>query len=84
MVKSEFWTVLDTKVFSDGTVASTATNKMDYPHALNVYYNALAVGATDGSPYHSTYLISIKSGVQKTNIYERRDDPAPEPESVAE
>ena len=82
MVKSEFWTVLDTKVFSDGTVASTATNKMDYPHALNVYYNALAVGATDGSPYHSTYLISSKSGAQKTNIYERRDDP--EPESVAE
>lgn len=84
MEKTEFWTVLDTKVFSDGTTASTATNKMDYPHALNVYYNALAVGATDGSPYHSTYLISSKSGVQKTNIYERRDDPAPEPESVAE
>ena len=84
MEKTEFWTVLDTKMFSDGTIASTATNKLDYPHALNVYYNALAVGATDGSPYHATYLISSKSGVQKTNIYERRDDPAPEPESVAE
>lgn len=82
MEKTEFWTVLDTKMFSDGTVASTATNKMDYPHALNVYYNALAVGATDGSPYHATYLISSKSGVQKTNIYERRED-APA-ESVAE
>ena len=84
MVKSEFWTVLDTKVFSDGTVASTATNKMDYPHALNLYYDALATGAIDGSPYHATYLISSKEGVKKTNIYERRDDPAPEPESVAE
>ena len=82
MVKSEFWTVVDTKMFSDGTVASTATNKLDYPHALNVYYNALAVGATDASPYHATYLISSKSGVQKTNIYERRED-APA-ESVAE
>lgn len=82
MEKTEFWTVVDTKMFSDGTTASTATNKTSYPHALNVYYNALAVGATDGSPYHATYLISSKSGVQKTNIYERRDDPAPE--SVAE
>lgn len=84
MEKTEFWTVLDTKMFSDGTVASTATNKMDCPHALNVYYNALAVGATDASPYHATFLISSKSGVKKSNIYERRDDPAPEPESVAE
>lgn len=83
MEKTEFFTVIDTKMFSDGTIASTATNKTSYPHALNVYYNALAVGATDGSPYHSTYLISSKSGVQKTNIYERRDDPAPA-ESVAE
>lgn len=83
MEKTEFWTIVDTKTFSDCTVASTATNKMDYPHALNVYYNALAVGATDGSPYHATYLISSKSGVKKSNIYERRED-APEPESVAE
>lgn len=82
MVKTEFWTVLDTKMFSDGTVASTATNKLDYPHALNVYYDALSVGAIDGSPYHATFLISSKSGVQKTNIYERRED-APA-ESVAE
>ena len=28
--------------------------------------------------------LSSKEGVKKTNIYERRDDPAPEPESVAE
>ena len=82
MVKSEFWTVVDTKMFSDGTVASTATNKLDYPNALNVYYEALAVGAIDGSPYHATFLISSKEGVKKTNIYERRVDP--EPESVAE
>lgn len=84
MEKTEFWTVVDTKMFSDGTIASTATNKTSEPHALNVYYNALAVGATDGSPYHATYMISSKRGVVKSNIYERRDDPAPEPESVAE
>ena len=84
MEKTEFWTVLDTKMFSDGTVASTATNKTSYPHALNAYYEALATGAIDGSPYHATYLISSKRGVIKSNIYERRDDPTPEPESVAE
>lgn len=82
MEKTEFWTVVDTKMFSDGTIASTATNKTSYPHALNVYYEALAVGAIDGSPYHSTYLISSKSGVQKSNIYDRREN-APA-ESVAE
>ena len=83
MEQTEFWTTVDTKMFSDGTIASTTTNKNSYPHALNVYYNALAVGATDGSPYHATYLISSKRGVIKSNIYERRED-APEPESVAE
>lgn len=74
MEKSEFWTIVETKMFSDGAAASTAVNKLDYPHALNAYYSSLATGATNGSPYHATYLISSKSGVKMFNIFDRRTE----------
>ena len=74
MAKPEFWTIVETKMFSDGTAASTAVNKMDYPHAQNVYFSSLATGATNGVPYHATFLISSKSGVKMFNIYDRRAD----------
>lgn len=82
MEKTEFWTIVEVKMFSNGTAAATSTIKMDEPHALNVYFTSLADGAVNGVPYHATYLISSKSGVKKSNIYERRED-APA-ESVAE
>ena len=72
----EFWTIVETKMFSDGTAASTAVNKMDYPHALNVYYKSLSEGAVNGSPYHATFLISSKSGVKMFNIFDRREEKA--------
>ena len=82
MVKTEFWTITEIQVLETGAITSQTFDRQNYNEALSVYYSSLAAGAINGVPYHATYLISSKSGVKKSNIYERRDDP--EPESVAE
>ena len=69
----EFWTVVEVQKLENGVVASQAFDRSDYNTALSVYYSSLAAGAINGIPYHATYLISSRSGVKKTNIYDRQE-----------
>ena len=69
----EFWTVVEVQKLENGVVASQAFDRNSYNEALSVYYSSLAAGAINGIPYHATYLISSRSGVKKTNIYDRQE-----------
>ena len=70
---NEFWTITEIQVLDNGNIASQTFDRTDYNEALNVYYSSLASGAINGAPYHATYLISSKSGVKKSNVYDRRE-----------
>ena len=72
MGKTEFWTITEIQVNSEGTIISQTFDRKAENEALSVYYSSLASGAINGVPYHATYLISSKSGVKKSNVYDRR------------
>ena len=69
----EFWTVTEIQKLDNGVIASQTFDRTDYNTALSVYYSSLSAGAINGIPYHATYLISSRKGVQKTNIYDRQE-----------
>lgn len=69
----QIWTVTEIQVLDNGNVASQTFDRTDYNEALSVYYSSLASGAINGIPYHATYLIDSKSGVKKSNIYDRSE-----------
>ena len=77
----EFWTVVEVKMLLDGTKTSTSENTDDENTALGRYFSSLADGATNGLPYHATYMISSRRGVKKTNIYNRIPEPVVEQEA---
>ena len=70
----EFWTVTEIQKLENGAIASQTFDRTSYNEALSVFYSSLAAGAINGIPYHATYLISSKKGVQKTNIYDRQEE----------
>lgn len=70
----EFWTVTEIQKLENGAIASQTFDRTNYNEALSVFYSSLAAGAINGVPYHATYLISSKKGVQKTNIYDRQEE----------
>ena len=70
----EFWTVTEIQKLDNGVIASQTFDRTDYNTALSVYYSSLSAGAINGIPYHATYLISSKKGVQKSNIYDRQEE----------
>ena len=72
----EFWTVTEIQKLDNGVIASQTFDRTDYNTALSVYYSSLSAGAINGIPYHATYLISSKKGVQKSNIYDRQNEEA--------
>lgn len=69
----EFWTVTEVQKLENGVIASQTFDRSSYNEALSVFYSSLATGAINGIPYHATYLISSKKGVQKSNIYDRQE-----------
>lgn len=72
----EFWTVTEVQKLENGVIASQTFDRSSYNEALSVFYSSLATGAINGIPYHATYLISSKKGVQKSNIYDRQNEEA--------
>lgn len=68
----EFWTVVEIQITSDGAISSHTLDPQNYDNAIGEYYRSLSTGATNGMPYHSTYLISSRRGQVKFNIYDRR------------
>lgn len=72
----EFWTVTEIQKLENGAIVSQTFDRTNYNEALSVFYSSLAAGAINGIPYHATYLISSKKGVQKTNIYDRQNEEA--------
>ena len=70
----EFWTVTEIQKLENGAIVSQTFDRTNYNEALSVFYSSLAAGAINGIPYHATYLISSKKGVQKTNIYDRQEE----------
>ena len=63
MVKA--WTVVEEKVFSDGSRTTTASPKANLALAESAYYSILSEAAADGSPYHA--------GVIASKYYDRSD-----------
>lgn len=70
---AEFWVVFEVVVNDKGARSASAKSKSAYNEALNVYYTNLATGATSGTPYHATYLVNSKNGVEMMNIYNRAE-----------
>lgn len=71
MVK--FWTVVDEKQFSDGSVKVSATVKVNRALAESAYYSILAEAASDGSPYHAAYILESNRGVIESKYYDRSE-----------
>ena len=69
----EFWTVLEIQVLDGGAKGALSTAYDDENQALSAYYSILAAGAINGIPYHAAYLINSKSGVRKSNVYDRSE-----------
>lgn len=72
MVKA--WTVVEEKVFSDGSRTTTASPKANLALAESAYYSILSEAAADGSPYHAAYIIESNRGVIASKYYDRSDD----------
>ncbi len=66
-----FWTVVEEKVFSDGSKTASATVKLTRALAESAYYTILATAAADGSPYHAAYILESNRGVILSKIYDR-------------
>ena len=69
----EFWITLEIQVLDGGAKSALSTAHDDYNNALSAFYTACAAGAINGIPYHGVYLISSKSGVKKSNIFDRME-----------
>ena len=73
MLKSgqQAFTVVDEKVFSDGSRTTTATPKATIELAESAYYGILKEAAADGSPYHAAYLLEANRGLVMSKFYDR-------------
>lgn len=69
-----FWTVIEEKQFSDGSMVTTATPKVNLALAESAYYTILAEAAADGSPYHAAYIIESNRGVIASKFYDRSEE----------
>ena len=65
------FTVVDEKVFSDGSRTTTATPKATIELAESAYYGILKEAAADGSPYHAAYLLEANRGLVMSKFYDR-------------
>jgi hypothetical protein len=65
------FTVVDEKVFSDGSRTTTATPKATIELAESAYYDILSKAAADGSPYHAAYLLEANRGCIMSKFYDR-------------
>lgn len=68
-----FWTVVEEKQFSDGSMVTTAKPKANLALAESAYYAILAEAAADGSPYHAAYILESNRGVIASKYYDRSD-----------
>lgn len=70
---AKFWTVVDEKQFSDGSVKASAAVKTNRALAESAYYSILAEAASDGSPYHAAYILESNRGVIESKYYDRSE-----------
>lgn len=73
---AKFWTVVDEKQFSDGSVKVSAAVKANRALAESAYYSILAEAASDGSPYHAAYILESNRGVIESKYYDRSEEAA--------
>ncbi len=73
MLKSgqQAYTVVEEKMFSDGSRTTTATPKATIELAESAYYGILKEAAADGSPYHAAYLLEANRGLVMSKFYDR-------------
>ena len=73
MLKSgqQAYTVVEEKMFSDGSRTTTATPKATIELAESAYYGILKEAAADGSPYHAAYLLEANRGLVMSTFYDR-------------
>lgn len=73
MLKSgqQAYTVVEEKMFSDGSRTTTATPKATIELAESAYYGILKEAAADGSPYHAAYLLEANRGIVMSKFYDR-------------
>lgn len=73
MLKSgqQAYTVVEEKMFSDGSRTTTATAKATIELAESAYYGILKEAAADGSPYHAAYLLEANRGLVMSKFYDR-------------
>lgn len=68
------YTVVEEKLFSDGSRTTTATPKPNLALAKSAYHDILSKAAADGSPYHAAYILESNRGVIFSEFYDRTEE----------
>ena len=80
MVREPFYTVIE--IQNNGTPAQLTTFYTDRNQALSKYYTILAAAAISQLAFHAGYIIRDDGVMIEGRVFDRREDPGPEPEEA--
>lgn len=75
-----FFTTLENQLRDDGSRGLLYDHFEDESQALAKYYTICAAAAVSGIPYHSAHLLASDGRMLRQEIFERPQEPQPEPD----
>ena len=79
-----FYTTIENQVREDGSRGLLYDHFDDENKALAKYYAICSAGAVSGIPYHSAHLLASDGRMLRQEIFERPQEPQPEPDVDSE
>lgn len=77
----DFFTTIENQLRSDGSFGLLYDHFDDLNRAMAKHYTVCAAAAVSEIPYHSSTILASDGRIVRQEIFDRRDQPTPEPES---
>lgn len=84
MVKTTIYTTIENQVRNDGSKGLLYDHFEDLDRALAKFFTVCAAAAVSEIPYHSAHIIRSDGVMIEGRVWDRRVEPTPESEEVAE
>ena len=75
-----FYTVIENQKNADGTFGLLATHFGDMNDALARFFTICASASISNLPYHACIMLSSDGHIIRQEIFDRQEQPTPEPE----
>ena len=84
MDKVTIYTTIENQIRTDGSRGLLYDHFEDYDRALAKFFTVCAAAAVSEIPYHSAHVLRSDGVMIEGRVWDRRAEPTPESEEVAE